>query len=177
MVDYNSTYTGAQVDAAVQKDVDRGPRVLTIDMAVPAPSFDLTIPTGLGRFSIMWDNVSGDSAGDISIRFGVGGVIKTTGYDGYLHYTDASNNTLDFASTGGLYISGSSASSVSDGHFDVQKYVGTRVHYSGNVGRRGDKLFGTQAGSVDMAGDIDTIRFTISAGNIDSGRASVYLHM
>jgi len=179
MVDYNSTFTGAQVDAAVEKDVDRGTRVRTIDMSTPATNYDLTIPEGIDMFSLAFHHLSVDTASQFAqLRLGVGGVLKTTGYTAYYGFHSGSTPVVNL-STDAILLIGFDTGRTGYGKIDFQRITGNEWAYAGVIsGAVNAEINANLVGNFTMSGEIDTISLYATSGNIDGGgKASVYLHM
>jgi hypothetical protein len=130
-----------------------------------------TIPSNVKVIYVIVDNVSSSSTGRMAIQVGTSGGFVSTGYTSF-GAAIATTTVAGSASTFGFPISNTSAAS------ELFFGVGVLSRGSGNnwiwsfPGNRSGASI-TAAGAVTLAGTLDRIRISVSAGTFDSGAVSL----
>jgi|TARA_R110000823_G_scaffold245599_5_gene369776 hypothetical protein len=126
-------------------------------------AIDVTsIPAGVTDIEVWLDGVSGNSNGDLLLQIGTGGTPTTTGYVSAVSITTTSRS-----STAGMITFLNSAGNFLHGSIKLKRFSGN-IWISQTVGTT-QSLGYTGGGRVALAGELDNLRLTLTAGSFDAG--------
>lgn len=125
-----------------------------------------SIPAGVTDIEVWLDGVSGNSNGDLLLQIGTGGTPTTTGYVSAVTITTTSRS-----STAGMISYLSNVSNVSYSGYKLKRVSGN-IWISQTSGTTQNLGF-VGGGRVALAGELDILRLTLTAGSFDLGQIQV----
>ena len=143
---------------------------------------DFTIPSGVKKFTVMFDDVSLATASILMIRLGDSGGVETTGYEGCS--SNDSGNTYSYSSYGNGFLvdTGASASAahVIHGLFTFANINASDYTWIGagnsTRGTDGAGHNNVSAGRKILSGELTTVQITSKDGEtFDGGRVNILL--
>lgn len=151
--------------------VSGGIRSGTAVASTSGTSIDFTsIPAGVKRITVMFNNVSTSGTSNILIQIGSGSV-TTSGY-----VSLAQQSASGATSTAGFIITQSITSAASlYGFVGITLISGTTYIESGNTANAGAAVFNSSGGSPALSGALDRVRITTVNGTdtFDSGSINI----
>jgi hypothetical protein len=140
-------------------------------------SVDFTsIPSWVKRITIMLQGISTTSTGSIVFQIGTGGSPTTSGYTSVLTYAFGTNAVNTATSTAGFFLGGATASYAFNGNIFITNLTGNVWCCSGLICNTTSTAFTAQmAGSVSLAGTLNIVRMTTTAGTdtFDAGSINI----
>jgi hypothetical protein len=172
MADYNSAFTGAQVDTAVAAYI-AGLSPLEMDLAaLGGATQDFTIPSGATAVDIGIDSLKRTGTVNSILQLGDATSVKTTGYVGGLM---ASGAAVSFNL--GALLSASAATTVTSGILRIRRvnaagfvYVMEGVVYMGTF-----NTIYMNATRIALVSELTTVRFATGSGIWDGGKVSAHI--
>lgn len=132
-----------------------------------------SIPAGVKRIVIMFDNVSRSTGDDIQVQLGDSGGIETTGYLSAAGVNNGASVGVGTSTTGFILGSGG-AGRVNTGLFTLCRIGTTNTWISSHsLGDNASADVYAGGGSKTLSADLDRLRITAAAGTFDLGQVAI----
>ena len=137
-------------------------------------SLDFTsIPTGVRRITIMFENISWNGGDEGTVRIGDSGGIETSGYTTNCGYFGPGQGTLQHS--GGFAFATFNAASTFSGHLTLTNPSGNLWVSSHTVTRTNDYYTMSGGGRKELSGTLDRLSITSTANTTyDGGSVNVF---
>jgi len=149
----------------------------TSQASTSGTSIDFTgIPSWVKRVTVMFNGVSTNGTGKVSLQLGDSGGFETSGYLGTAVFADANQTGTNFG-FGFILEEGANAAAIRHGMVVINliNAATNTWSYSGNVARSDQAAITVSAGSKALSATLDRVRVTTSNGTdtFDAGSINI----